>query len=97
MLNIIEFTSGEEFLFEKFSMKILPLVHSIESVAFYIKENEARMKIAEKNLDTIADGEMSPENEQKFINAFAKDQNDYDDEAEIIDTIEHKKDDDEVN
>jgi hypothetical protein len=64
---------------------------------FYIKENEARMKIAEKILDTIADGEMSPENEQKLINAFAKDQHDYDDDAEIIDTIEHKKDDNEAN
>ena len=55
---------------------------------FYIKENEARMKIAEKILDTIAEGDLSKENEQKLINAFAQEQHDYD--AEIVETIEHK-------
>jgi len=39
---------------------------------FYMKENESRMKIAEKILDTIAEGELSKENEQKLINAFSK-------------------------
>ncbi len=53
VLNIIEFTSGEEFLFEKFSMKILPLVHSIESVAFYIKENDISDKLNEEKLRAV--------------------------------------------
>ena len=51
---------------------------------FYIKENESRMKIAEKILDTIKQGDLSTDNEQKLVNAFAKDQYDYDDDAEII-------------
>lgn len=55
---------------------------------FYIKENESRMKIAEKILDTIADGDLSKDNEQKLINAFAKDQHDYEaEDAEILETI----------
>jgi len=57
---------------------------------FYQRENEARLKIASKILDTVADGNMSKENEQKLINAFAQDQHDYDNDAEIIDAIEHK-------
>ena len=63
---------------------------------FYMKENEARMKIAEKILDTIAENDLSTENEQKLINAFAKDQHDYDNDAEIVDVLEHKKEDNEV-
>ena len=76
---------------------------------FYIKENESRMKIAEKILDTIAEGDLSSENEQKLINAFTKEtsteqiptasfgtEQDDENDAEIIETIEHKKDKDEV-
>ncbi len=68
---------------------------------FFMKENESRMKIAEKILDTIAEGDLSAENERKLINAFAKEasgeQNttavldDDESDAEIIATIEHKK------
>jgi len=54
---------------------------------FYHKENEARLKIADKILDTLKGGNLSQENEQKLINAFAKDQHDYDDDAEIIEVI----------
>ncbi len=64
---------------------------------FYIKENETRMKIAEKILDTISDGHLSTENEQKLINAFSKDQFNYDEDAEIIEALEHNKEDNEVN
>ena len=39
-LKIIEYETGETFVFDKFSLKVLPLVHSVESVAFYIKEND---------------------------------------------------------
>jgi len=56
---------------------------------FYMKENETRMKIAEKILDTIAEGDLSPENEKKLINAFASEQHDYDNDAEIIEAITH--------
>jgi len=57
---------------------------------FYHKENEARLKIADKILDTLKGGDLSQENEQKLINAFAKDQHDYDDDAEIVEVLEHK-------
>jgi predicted PurR-regulated permease PerM len=59
---------------------------------FYFKENEARMKIAEKILETIAEGDLSKENEQKLINAFAQQEHDYD--AEIVEQITY---DDETN
>ncbi len=39
---------------------------------FYNKENEARMKIASQILETISDGHLSKENEQKLINAFTQ-------------------------
>lgn len=58
---------------------------------FYHKENEARLKIADKILDTLKGGNLSTENEQKLINAFAKDQHDYEDDAEIVEVIEHKE------
>ena len=63
---------------------------------FYIKENESRLKIAEKILDTIAEGDLSAENEQKLINAFSREnatsqenelslrEDDFDNDAEII-------------
>ncbi len=63
---------------------------------FYLKENESRMKIAQKILDTIAEGDLSKENEKKLIDAFASEQHDYDNDAEIIDAIEHKKEENEV-
>jgi len=63
---------------------------------FYLKENESRVKIAEKILETIAQGELSKDNEQKLVNAFAKDQYDYDDDAEIISMVEHKEKNEEI-
>ncbi len=72
---------------------------------FYHKENEARLKIADKILDTLKGGDLSKENEQKLINAFtketssltnasasfAKEQHDYNDDAEIVEVLEHKE------
>ena len=52
-LNIIEYKPQEEFVFDKFSLKILPLIHSKESVAFYIKENDISNKLDEKKLRQI--------------------------------------------
>ena len=49
-LEIIEYEPEEIFLFDKFSLKVLPLVHSKESVAFYIKENDISDKLDEKKL-----------------------------------------------
>ena len=56
---------------------------------FYFKENEARMKIAEKILDTIAEGDLSKENEQKLINAFSAQGHDFD--AEVVEQIGYDK------
>ncbi|MCW8894405.1 MAG: MBL fold metallo-hydrolase [Sulfurimonas sp.] len=50
ILNIIEYTNEQEFEFEKFSLKILPLVHSKDSSAFYIKENDISNKLDEEKL-----------------------------------------------
>ncbi len=52
-LKIIEYEAQETFIFDKFSLKILPLVHSIESFAFYIKENDISNKLNEKKLRAI--------------------------------------------
>ena len=49
-LKIIEYEPEETFLFDQFSLKVLPLVHSKESVAFYIKENDISNKLNEKKL-----------------------------------------------
>lgn len=48
-LKIIEYEAEETFLFDQFSLKVLPLVHSKESVAFYIEENDISDKLNEKN------------------------------------------------
>ncbi len=52
-LKIIEFKAEETFCFDKFSLKILALEHSIESFAFYIKENEITNKLNEGKLRSI--------------------------------------------
>lgn len=58
-LNIIEYLPQDEFVFDKFSMKVLPLVHSKESVAFYIKENDVNNRLDEEKLK-LAGIEASP-------------------------------------
>ena len=49
-LKIIEYEVGETFVFDRFTLKVLPLVHSVESVAFYIKENDISNRLDEKKL-----------------------------------------------
>jgi hypothetical protein len=63
---------------------------------FYHKENETRMEISKMILSTIAQGNLSKENERKLIQAFAADQHDYDNDAEIIASIEAPKEKDEL-
>ncbi|MCW8820635.1 MAG: MBL fold metallo-hydrolase, partial [Sulfurovum sp.] len=53
VLQIIEFEAEETFVFDKFSLKILALEHSIESFAFYVKENDINNKINEEKLREI--------------------------------------------
>ena len=52
-LTIIEYEDNQEFVFDKFTVKVLPLVHSIESVAFYIQENDISNKLDEAKLREI--------------------------------------------
>ena len=52
-LNIIEYNDGDEFVFDKFKVKVLPLIHSLESVAFYIEENDTTNRLDEKKLRSI--------------------------------------------
>ena len=52
-LDIIEYASGEEYLFDKFALKVLPLVHSKESVAFYIKEHDITDRLNEEKLRAL--------------------------------------------
>jgi len=49
-LQIIEYTSGEQFVFERFRVTVLPLVHSIESHAFLIKEHDTANRLDEAKL-----------------------------------------------
>ncbi|WP_152183307.1 MBL fold metallo-hydrolase [Sulfurimonas indica] len=49
-LTIIEIEAGASFHFDKFSLKVLPLVHSIESFAYYIKEQDITNKLDEEKL-----------------------------------------------
>jgi len=52
-LTIIEFEKDETYRFDKFTLKVLALEHSIESFAFYIKEDAINSKIDEKKLRAI--------------------------------------------
>lgn len=52
-LTIIEFEAEDTFIFDKFTVKVLPLEHSIESFAFTIKENDVTNKINEEKLRSI--------------------------------------------
>ncbi|MGB5964626.1 MAG: MBL fold metallo-hydrolase [Sulfurimonadaceae bacterium] len=52
-LEIIEYIPEETLLFDKFTLKVLPLVHSKESVAFYIKENDITDRLNEEKLRAL--------------------------------------------
>ncbi len=52
-LTIIEYEDDQEFVFDKFTVKVLPVVHSIKSVAFYIKEHDTSNKLNEAKLREI--------------------------------------------
>jgi len=52
-LDIIEFDADDTFVFDKFSLKVLVLDHSVESFAFYIKEYDILNKINEEKLRAI--------------------------------------------
>ncbi len=52
-LEIIEYRAGESFLFERFKLKVLPLVHSKASVAFYIKEHDITNRLDEAKLRAL--------------------------------------------
>ena len=52
-LEIIEYRAGESFLFDRFTLKVLPLVHSKESVAFYIKEHDITDRLDEAKLRAL--------------------------------------------
>lgn len=52
-LKIIEFEAEDSFIFDKFTLKVLALEHSIESFAFYIKEHDITNKINEEKLRAI--------------------------------------------
>ncbi len=53
VLSIIEFTVEETYIFDRFTLKVLPLIHSIESHAFYIKEKAMDSRLDEKRLREI--------------------------------------------
>lgn len=52
-LTIIEYEAGEVFVFDKFHLTVVPVVHSIESVAFVIEENDIANKLDEAKLRAI--------------------------------------------
>jgi ribonuclease Z len=49
-LNIVEYEMQNSYIFDKFSIKILPLIHSEKSCAFYIKEHDITNKLDIKKL-----------------------------------------------
>jgi ribonuclease Z len=49
-LQIIEYAPGEQFSFDRFRVTVLPLVHSIESHAFLIKEHDTANRLDEAKL-----------------------------------------------
>ncbi|UFH58115.1 ribonuclease Z [Sulfurovum mangrovi] len=49
-LTIIEYTPYDEYTFDKFTLKVLPLIHSVESHAFSIKENDTSNRLDEEKL-----------------------------------------------
>lgn len=52
-LSVIEYTPEERFVFERFTLTVLPLVHSKESVAFYIKEHDTTDRLDEPKLKAL--------------------------------------------
>ena len=52
-LTVIEYENHQEFVFDKFTLKVLPVVHSVDSVAFYIKEHDKSNKLDENKLRAI--------------------------------------------
>ena len=53
VLEVIEYEAEKTFTFDKFLLKVLPLVHSVESFAFYMKENDISNKLNEEKLRAI--------------------------------------------
>jgi len=49
-LGIIEYSAGETFAFDRFEITVLPLVHSVESFAFYIREHDVTDRLDEPKL-----------------------------------------------
>ena len=49
-LDIVEVQAQEQFKFDKFSLKILPLHHSVESFAYLLEENNITKRLDEKKL-----------------------------------------------
>jgi ribonuclease Z len=52
-LTLVEYNAQDEYDFDKFTLKVLPLVHSIDSHAFYIKENDRCNRLDEAKLRAI--------------------------------------------
>jgi ribonuclease Z len=49
-LSIVEYKADDIFVFDRFRVTVLPLVHSIESFAFYLRENDISNKLDESKL-----------------------------------------------
>jgi ribonuclease Z len=52
-LAIVEYEPNQRFSFERFEISLLPLVHSKESVAFYIREFDTSNRLDESKLRTM--------------------------------------------
>jgi len=52
-IRYIEYEAHDSFVFDKFQITMLPLVHSIPSFAFYIRENDIANKLDEKKLRAV--------------------------------------------
>jgi ribonuclease Z len=49
-MTITEYAAGDAFVFDRFTLTVLPLVHSVESHAFHIKEHDVSNRLDEPKL-----------------------------------------------
>jgi len=87
-LNIIEYKPKQCFDFKHFSLKILPLHHSIESHAFYIKEHTISNRLDEAKLRAAGLAPSPLYGELKRGRKVVFEGKTYDPEAYLLDPVE---------
>lgn len=87
-LHIVEYDINQEIAFPHFGLKVLPLRHSIESHAFYIKEHTISNRLDEAKLRTAGLPPSSLYGELKQGRMVTFEGRDYDPNDYLLDPIE---------